>query len=491
MLRRFVVAAWLGFALAALFFYSLAVALDTDIYYLQWQSGDLVEAAVAFAVLALASAAAIYVLWPRGDRGALIALLAISLLPLASFAAGLARQVPFDDALRALGENRALRFGIPAVCAALMTAGIVFWPRGFLRGLRLVLVLVSPVSLVVVKSLITSAAAADAIVSITNAQSDVATTSNGCSPVLAVLFDELSFSYLYADGRVRPEYPGIGAVASQAMNYLSVAAPGPETLISMPSFLAARHIRSIRVEGNGIFEMGEDGHLLPFSASRPEALFPTAKTLGFSTEMAGYYLPYCALLDGLLDTCQSFSFYNMSSVDTRFSIADPLLTTLILWPRQFPFGLLKNPPFARLQRDLVENTAGFAMKPMHTAKPVFRFVHFSVPHFPFVFDAQGFSPPFDPLRTSPDTAYARQVGYVDKLFGTLMQRMRTDGTYEGTTIVVLADHGFRFGGAERNPLQIPFIVKKAGQREREDVSTPMAGELLLKQVLEQSCGRSL
>src|SRR5687767_9949344 len=109
MLRRLVVAAWLGFALAALFFYSLAVALDTDIYYLQWQSGDLVEAAVALALLALGFAAAIYVLWPRADRTALIALLLLSALPLASLAAGIARQLPFEDALITLSDNRALR----------------------------------------------------------------------------------------------------------------------------------------------------------------------------------------------------------------------------------------------------------------------------------------------------------------------------------------------------------------------------------------------
>lgn len=489
MVRRLVVAAWLGFALAALFFYSLAVALDTDIYYLQWQSGDLFEAAVALVVLALGCAAAIYVLWPRADRTALIALLLVSALPLASFAAGIARQLPFEDALITLSEHRGLRWGVPAACLGLIAAGIAFWPRAFLRGLRVVLVLVSPVSLVVVESLIASASQTDAVVSLTNTRSGVATVSSDCNPVLAVLFDELSFSYLYADGRVRPEYPGIGAVASQATNYVSVTAPGPETLVSMPSFLASRHLRNIRVEGNGIFEMGDDGHLLPFTADRPEALFPTARALGFSTEMAGYYLPYCDMLDGLLDACQSFSFYNMSSIDPGFSVADPMLTTLILWPRQLPFGLLKNPPFARLQRGLVEHTTAFAMKPMHAAKPVFRFVHFSVPHFPYAFDAEGFNPPFDPLRASPDGAYTRQVRYVDSLFGRLMQNLRAEGTYEETTVVVLADHGFRFGGAERDPRQIPFIVKKAGQRDREEVSTPMAGEQLLKQVLENSCRR--
>lgn len=487
--RRLAVAAWLGFALSALFFYSLVVALDADIYYLQWQSGDLVEAVVALAVLALAFSAAIYVIWPRADRRALLALIVISALPLASFAAGVARQLPFDDALRAMGDNRGLRLWISTACAALVAAGIVFWPRAFLRTLRVVLVLVSPVSLVVVEGLIASASEANAIVSLTKDRSRAETASSGCNPVLAVLFDELSFSYLYNDGRVRPEYAGIGALASQATNYLSVAAPGPETLVSMPSFLAARHLRNTRIEGNGIFEMSEDGHLLPFSARGPEALFPTARRLGFSTEMAGYYLPYCEILDGLLDACQSLSFYNMSSVDAGFSVADPLMTTLILWPRQFPFGLLKNPPFARLQRGLVEKTTAFAMQPMHAAKPVFRFVHFSVPHFPFVFDAEGFNPPLDPLRTSPDTGYARQIRYADSLFGTLMQHMRAEGTYDGTTIVVLADHGFRFGGAEKTPLQIPFIVKKTGQRDREDVSEPMAGEMLLKRVLEHSCGR--
>jgi len=487
MLRRLVVAAWIGFALSALFFYSLAVALDTDIYYLQWQSGDLVEAAVALALLALAFAAVVYVVWPRADRRALLVLLAIAALPLASFGAGLARQLPFNDALRTMGENRALRFGIPAGVVALTAAGTVFWPRACLRGFRLLLVLVSPVSLVVVESLITSASQAGAVVSLANDRSGVAAPASGCNPVLAVLFDELSFSYLYADGRVRPEYPGIGATASQATNYLSMAAPGPETLVSMPSFLAARHLKNIRVEGNGIFEMDDDGHVVPFTAERPEALFPTARRLGFSTEMAGYYLPYCEILDGLLDACQSLSFYNMSSVDSGFSVADPVLTTLILWPRQFPLGLLKNPPFARLQRGLVENTTTFAMKPMHAARPVFRFVHFSVPHFPFVFDGDRFNPPLDPLRTSPDASYARQVRYVDTLFGRLMQHMREEGTYDGTTIVVLADHGFRFGGAERNPLQIPFIVKKAGQKDRVDVEVPMRGELMLKQVLEEAC----
>ena len=56
-----------------------------------------------------------------------------------------------------------------------------------------------------------------------------------------------------------------------------------------------------------------------------------------------------------------------------------------------------------------------------------------------MFDAEGFNPPFDPLRTSPDEGYTRQVRYVDSLFARLAQHMRDDGTYDDTTIVVGVD----------------------------------------------------
>jgi hypothetical protein len=286
---------------------------------------------------------------------------------------------------------------------------------------------------------------------------------------------------------VQQAFPEIGRVASEATNYMSVSAPGRETLISMPSFLAARHVRDVRVENGGIFEVSDEGRLTPFSAGEPEGLFATARRLGFTTEMAGYYLPYCDLLGGLVDACRSLSFYNVSTVDEGFSPADPLLTTLVLWPRQFPFGLLKNPAFARFQRELVEETVAFAGRPLDAGQPVFRFVHFSVPHLPFVFGPEGYDPPFDPLRTSPDTDYVRQIEYVDRLVGELVAPLRAAGTYDRATIVLLADHGLRFGGRERDPLHIPFIVKMAGQRARTDVAAPVRGETLLKAVVEQSC----
>jgi hypothetical protein len=475
MTRRLLVAGWLGFSLAALFFYPLAAALQTDLFYLQWQPADTVEVVAAIVVLAVVAGGVVFALWPRPDRFATLGLLALATLPLASFLAGVSRQVPFDDELRSAWTNPAVRLGVPAIVATAVAGAFVVWPAALRRVLRRLIVMLSPVSLIIAGTLAASVSHAAPVVSVEREPSAQRPAASACASVVAWLFDELSFSYLYQDdGTISPDFPAMREFAEAATNYMSVTSPERETLVAMPSLLAAHQVRDVRVHADEL--AGADG------------LFGTARRLGFRTEMAGYYLPYCDLLGDLVDACQSLSFYNVSTARPVFSLTAPVGTTLVLWPRQFPFGLLKNPPYAALQAALVERTEAFASRPLNDG-PVFRFVHFSVPHFPFAFDRDGYDPPLDTLRTEPDDDYVRQLRFVDALFGRLVNEMRQRGSYDTTTIVLLADHGFRFGGRERDPLHIPFIVKRRGQSSREVVTDRVAGEQLLKQTVEESCRR--
>jgi len=485
MLRRLVIAAWLGLALAALFLYPLAVALSTDAYYLQWQAGDVVETAVALAGLAAVFGAIVFALWYRSTRAAHGALALVSALPLASFAAGVSRQLPFQRALISAGETVPLGTAASGLVAAAAIVALTVWPAAFGRVLRRLLILLSPVSLVVLATVALSATRPHAAVR-TDAEPGPA-AARVCAPVLALLFDELSFYYVYdQDDHIRPELEALGRLGSEATHYVSVAAPGRETLDALPSFLAARRVREIEVRPEGLLERGAESELIPFDAAGRDGLYGTARALGYTTEMGGYYLAYCELLGATVDVCRSRSFYNASSPG-EFSPLDPLRTTLVLWPRQAPFGLLKHPAFARHQREMVEELTAFARRPISRQPPTFRLVHFSIPHLPFVFDADGYNPPSDPLATAPDDAYGRQVLYVDRVIGELLDALRRDAVYDDMTIVVLADHGYRFGGHERDPLQIPFIVKHAGQRERVEVRAEQQGETLLKDTLQIAC----
>ena len=189
--------------------------------------------------------------------------------------------------------------------------------------------------------------------------------------------------------------------ASQAITYSNAVAPGNETLAAVPRNFGRPDI-CVTCASRKAFSRTWLCKLVPFSATDDDGLFATARRLGLSTEAVGYYLAYCDMLKGLVDACRSMSFYNVSTVHERFAPLDPVLTALVLWPRQFPFGLLKGPAYGVLQRELVERTMAFARRPLSAERAAFRLVHFSIPHLPFVFDGQGYNPPFDPMQTSPD-----------------------------------------------------------------------------------------
>ena len=133
-----------------------------------------------------------------------------------------------------------------------------------------------------------------------------------------------------------------------------------------------------------------------------------------------------------------------------------------------------------------QSPPAFAERPLPAGRPVFRFVHFSIPHLPFVFDADGYNPPFNPLRARPDTAYVAQIHYVDRLVGELLAKLQAPGSLDRTTVVLFADHGFRSGGQEQNSRHVPFMVRKAGQTSRVDVTEDEPGEQLLRSLV-QTC----
>jgi Sulfatase len=479
--------AWMGFTLASLFLYPLASVLSGNIYYLQWQPRHLAETLVALAILTAAFGLA----WAAAERldglAGAVALCVVASVPLLSLAVGVAGQIPVRGTLVPLWEIRGVRYGVPLAAAATVLAALVAMPTRVARAIKATVSILSPVGLLAVATIAFTARYAPPTIVIATAATGGTASSAGCRSVLAFLFDELSFSYLYEGGAVRREFGAIRRFADGATNHMAVAAPGRETLASLPGFLASRPLDNVVIEDDRVLEVRKSGQVVPFDGTAPTGLFGTARRLGFRTELAGYYLAYCDLLEPVLDACESYSFYNTASVRPSFSALNPMLTTLVLWPRQFPFGLLKNPPFARQQEGLVARTLPFAAAPLAAGRPVFRFVHFSVPHLPFAFSEQGFAPPLDPLRTSPDDAYVRQLAFVDRLFGNLWQRLEADPRFPDTTVVLLSDHGFRFGGRERDPLHVPFIVRHAGQQGRVDVTTPERAEALLRDTLVDAC----
>lgn len=484
-MRTIAESAWVGLSLAALFLYPLASALDGDPFYLQWQPQHSSEALVALVVLWVALTAAVALVRRLTGIAGAVGLAMVSGVPLASLAAGVSRQLPARGTLIGAWQRPGVAIACISAAALMLVGAMALRPERFRRSLWTLLLVLSPLTLVVATPFVRTALGTSGASAPREAREP---SGPGCAPVLALLFDELSFAYVYEGGAIRADLPSLRRLAATATEHLAVTSPGPDTLVSVPGYLAARAVHGIAVSGDTMLEAREDGQFVPFEPGSPSGLFGQAQQLGFRTEMAGYYLPYCALLGTRLDRCRAFSFYNHATFGRGWSIVHPILTTLTLWPHQAPLGLLKNPAFAVQQRGLVEHAMAFAGEPVN--RGLFRLVHFSIPHLPFVYDETGYHPPRDPLQTTPDTAYARQVRFTDRLLGELMQRLESARTFDGTTLVVLSDHGFRFGGRETDARHVPFIVKATGQHAPSTVATPERGETLLPQVLRSACGQA-
>jgi hypothetical protein len=125
-------------------------------------------------------------------------------------------------------------------------------------------------------------------------------------------------------------------------------------------------------------------------------------------------------------------------------------------------------------------------------RPTFAFKHLLLPHGPYLYlpsgaqtrpaprdllpgmnSVPGFADEF--LTRHNEQRYLLQLGFADRLLGRLVRRLKQQGIYDDTLIVVTADHGIAFqaGVQTRRSVNrsnveeltpVPLIVKRRGQR---------------------------
>lgn len=477
-------AIWLGLSLASLFFYPLLSALGEQVFYLHWRRSDSLELLIGFALLAICLGSCLWLIERGSARWRVLGYLLVAAVPLASFSIQVVRQLHFEAELRSLAAAAAGHVNLLAVLAtiALLAAGSVVarFPAACARLLRGVLLLLSPLALLFAVTLL-RVGLHETDRSMESAPLRPASSASAQPPAstYVVLFDELSYRHLYdEDGRVRAGYPHIRRFADAADNYHDATSPGRETGTALPGLLTNRRdLAMVRVAGRTPHAFRHDGTRAPLDLSRG-TLFETAQAAGLETAMFGWYYPYCELLQGQLTACRSLSPYNFSStVDTGFSLTNPFISNAILWPNQMPFGAAKNPAACASQREMVARTFEASMATIERRAPVFLFAHFSIPHVPFAFDAEGYAPPSRPYAEDYD-AYRGQLAYADQVFGRLLAALEQTGQFEAATIVLLSDHDLRVASTARRE-RIPLIVKRPGQVVPQSRTAPTRAEQIL------------
>lgn len=307
-------------------------------------------------------------------------------------------------------------------------------------------------------------------------------------PVVVVVFDQLQLAALLdREGRIdRATFPHFAALADRATWFRNTTAAGAFTRYALPAVLTGRYPSPDRLPvaadhpGNLFTLLGGRYRLHveePLTDLCPESLCPPDR--GFGAWLAGVMRDLAIVyLTAVLPDDMTRS---LPPVDQNWN--------------DFAGGVALQDRWraARLD-DRRRAFAGFVESVGAADEPTLHFAHVLLPHEPWLYLPTGQQ--FTFLRTNvglrngrwsddPWAAvlnhqrYLLQVGYVDTLLGRLTARLRELDVYDDALIVVTADHGaslqpgqlFRLPGPSTfaDVGQVPFLVKRPGQREGEVV----------------------
>jgi len=477
--------AWLGLALSSMFFYPLIASLTDGPYFMHWRWAHTAEFLTAWLGIAAVLGFLVWISIERlSSRLGLLGLMMVGLLPFSSMGIHLARQLDLRDAL-VESSRRGLVVGL-ALPLTLGALALVLHPRlgqwrGRVRSLVVVVVIiVSPVSVLsliaVVKAGFQSAHSAVQPRPLSEVSSLPENPPLGSIHLL--VFDEMDYGYLYKEGKVRESYSNFREFSSVADNFHQARAPAGTTLASIPGLLLGRAEMEIEVQGNDIYVMSDEG-ATRIESDSPENLFSMARQRGLHTRVYGWYHPYCRTFRSVLDDCDVASIYNQSSIGTDFSFLSPIFTTLVLWPNNKPFGFLKSPVYAPFHHAHVERVLRLAVAALDQEGRSFEFLHFGVPHLPFIYDSSGYNPAASQYLEN-DENYENQLSYVDRLFGEYVRALKRAGRFENATVIATSDHAYRKMREENAWPRVPLLVKRVAQTQRRDFSRPIASEALLR-----------
>jgi hypothetical protein len=321
------------------------------------------------------------------------------------------------------------------------------------------------------------------------------------APVVMLVFDELPVtSLLRPDGRIDAErYPNFAALAGDSTWFRNTAAVDSATEQAVPAILTGRTPR-------------EEG--LPTAEDHPQNLF----TLLGGERRMHVQEPITSLCPESLCERSGPGF----TARMRSLVSDlRIVTAHVLLPddvrRKLPsidaqwqaFGGQGDaddtdaaPGGAEIHRvfndreDLARRFVQGIPKPRPDEPGPLSFLHVLLPHVPWQYlpDGKRYGAGGEPLglveeRWSADPAapavgfqrHLLQLGMVDRLIGDLRRKLRADGTYDDSVIVVTADHGvsFRAGQGRRgltpqiamDVLPVPFFIKAPGQRRGRIMNT--------------------
>lgn len=312
-------------------------------------------------------------------------------------------------------------------------------------------------------------------------------------PVFVFVFDEWSFVRSAPGGEFRSTLPHLRELAERSLFFRNAQSPGDDTYRALPLLLYGDHpLDHLPRVFNKVGKRGREYVTSSSPPQRVESIFSVARSAGYNTALIGFYLPYESMFGDSVDFGRGYSFYPVTSSLWRRMLLDALEAMRYETDpiSRHLFRILYAKVFTRNWLRLHERMgSGIEDAVDKMPKNTLTFVHYPLPHAPFIWNEDGTFRgvyPIDWHRTSAEMdgalgteeEYQRQLVYFDKVVGELMDRLREEGKFDDALIVLTSDHSWRFdpdsklaNGARR---WVPLMVKLPGQTRGCVIDTPIS-----------------
>ena len=300
--------------------------------------------------------------------------------------------------------------------------------------------------------------------------------------IVWILFDELSYRQVFEHPYPGLQLPNFDRLISESTSFSDISPAGYHTQEVVPSLFLGRVVHDIHsnLQGAPLVQLGSSKEWQPFDAQK--TIFADAQRLGWTTGVAGWYNPYCRMLDGTVDACYWRPGDGLwGGTAPEFSVLKNAWAPFADWIAQWSH----TPAYTGGDKHAADLAAVMpqAEALLRDQAIGFAFVHLPVPHPPGIYDRRT-------GRIRNTGTYLDNLALADRSLGELMATLRATAAAADTTVIVCSDHSWRLplwrptpqwsreettaseGHFDTRPV---LLIHYPGQTTRHDVTSPFAG----------------
>ncbi len=268
-------------------------------------------------------------------------------------------------------------------------------------------------------------------------------------PVHLILFDMLSYEFLFENSKAANSYPHFESFSRDSECFVNAYSPGSTTGTAVPRLLTGIDLKEIgQASTQWVVSAESLSRMMPISSK--ETLFSMVGKDGYNIFLRAFAFPYL----------NNFEKYIQSGRIHPFDALWKGGMHSLVWPIIAPGGIQHQKTVNSILDDYINRVHD---NPRNT----FFFTHWNIPHDPFIYNKSGnMLSRFELTRqliTSPDRKrqYKSQLVGTDAVLGQLIQAMKDSGTYDESLVIVTSDHNIKGFGFDMK--RVPLIIKQPHQ----------------------------